>query len=257
MQSDSATTAGFDNGLKTRHSGPRADPPHSGGRISQAAELAYKLMRTATIECLICLPPRPRQFHDLWLLAAELRQRGIDLLAFHPARDGDDTADRADGADLPPDLVIRLAPHVTMPIIVADRRASLIWPGADPEIVMPIDGPAFASTLAGLIAIRSPASPADSADVEAPTFLTDRNLLLIRLMSRGMKDEQASRVMGISPRSYRRDYADLARKLGAKSRPHFITITESLGLTSPRAPAGDSAVPPGFKWLRSGQSAGH
>jgi DNA-binding NarL/FixJ family response regulator len=60
--------------------------------------------------------------------------------------------------------------------------------------------------------------PAADALIMAETSPTASELLLLRLLADGSKDEAAARALGVSVRTVRRMVADLMRRLDARSR---------------------------------------
>ncbi|MGW3145472.1 MULTISPECIES: LuxR C-terminal-related transcriptional regulator [Streptomyces] len=117
---------------------------------------------------------------------------------------------------------IRLSSHVPVDLLIADRR----------EVVLPLDvanpglgicilhgGPvvqAFVSFFECFWLLAAPPSAEAPGQSEAP--LGDQQLVLLKLLAGGMKDERIARVLGVSPRTLSRLISELMAILEAESR---------------------------------------
>jgi DNA-binding CsgD family transcriptional regulator/tetratricopeptide (TPR) repeat protein len=94
------------------------------------------------------------------------------------------------------------------------------------------------------IDLSTPAEPLRYDESPAAPFgLTDRELVVLRLLGQGKTNPEIAAALFISPRTAGVHVTHILRKLGASSRVQAATIAEHAGLLSAN-PAGRSAPPP-------------
>lgn len=103
--------------------------------------------------------------------------------------------------------------------IIADWRYVLSWPDAHDAILIDTHGYLTALSLASTG--RGEGRSGGNGRASPVIGLTRTDIQLASLMSAGMADDTASRLMEMSVRSYRRIYEELTEQIEAKSRAHF------------------------------------
>ncbi|WP_406863817.1 LuxR C-terminal-related transcriptional regulator [Streptomyces sp. HUAS MG47] len=209
----------------------------SGGEeISRALEEAVGLARSEVIGMHPGVPISPERLAEGRIRNRKLLERGIAMRSLHLSAMLRTTFGPGHLRDLEGiGATVRIAPVLPIRLVITDRRVALVSTasmeqertavrleyGAVLEILVGFfdhlwvhEAVPLAAAMEGTLERESEPEDTDG-DPERPS---GRELALLRLMAKGLKDEAIARDLGVSPRTLRRLIADLMRRLDCDSR---------------------------------------
>lgn len=192
--------------------------------------LARQIMSMADRECIIRLPGINGGLAELWQLTKDCAARGVSVVALISAGVESELRDHHMN-DLPQQR-ITLVPTLSAqrPTITADGRFGLFWVDDTENRAVLIDSQVFAAAISWPFIMQQLDGEMNGHGKKngSEPSITFEDLMMMRIMASGLKDETGSRIMKTALRSYHRHYRKLAEKLAAKSRAHLGYIARCL-----------------------------